>query len=95
MKLIDLCAHLGNLQEDGVICVREPWSMESEAIVATFTNDYRIPDTVLSEGYKYFLEVAVVHEILEHYLKTNPSLMQITNFIIFYAENDAFPELQV
>lgn len=45
----------------------------------------------LAPGMEYFLEVFIAHEILEGLLPYKPSKQQIVDFVIYYAEHDAYP----
>jgi len=92
MKLIEIIEKIHETSEDTYICVRRPWTRDAESTLVPFPDDLRIPHAVLAEGFEYFLEVSTAREILEGFLERRPSLEQITDFIIYYAENDAFPE---
>lgn len=92
MRLIDVISRLAELPEETFICVRRPWSREAEAVLVPFPDDLRIPEEVKAEGFEYFLEVFTATEILEGFIDLKPSLEQIADFVIYYAENDAFPE---
>ena len=92
MKLIEVIGKLSDIPEDTFICVKRPWSSESEVVLSPFAEDLSIPLEVKSQGYEYFLEVSTAREIIEGFIEHQPTLEQITDFIIFYAENDAYPE---
>ncbi len=92
MKLIEIIEKIHETPEDTFICVRRPWNRNAESKLVPFPDDLRIPQAVLAEGFEYFLEVSTAREILEVFLERRPSLEQIADFIIYYAENDAFPE---
>lgn len=92
MKLLDVIAQIGELPAETFICVRRPWTQNSDATLVPFSEDLRIPENVKAEGYEYFLEVATATEILEGFLERKPNLSQIAEFVIYYAENDAYPE---
>jgi hypothetical protein len=91
MLLTDAILQLDALPEDAFICVRRPWNSEAVVLIVPYSSDLRIPAEVTAQGFEYFLEVSTVREILEEFLKHKPSLHQITDFILFYAENDAYP----
>jgi hypothetical protein len=92
MNLHDAIAQLSALPESTFICAQRPWSHASEVRLVPFPDDLRIPDAVKAEGFEYFLEVSTALEILEGFLAQKPTPEQITSFVIYYAENDAFPE---
>lgn len=92
MKLLDAIAKLDELPDETFICARRPWSHDSEIKLIPFPEDLRIPEDVKAQGYEYFLEVSTAKEILEGFLERKPSLDQIVDFVIYYAEYDAYPE---
>ena len=92
MKLIEIVSKLNDPPEETFICVRRPWNHNAESVLVPFNDDLSIPQEVKSQGYEYFLEVTTAREILDAFLDKKPSLEQVTDFIIYYAENDAFPE---
>lgn len=92
MTLIEVIAKLHELPEETFICARRPWRHDADAMLVPFTDDLRIPQEVKAQGYEYFLEVSTAREILEGFIQSKPSLIQIADFVIYYAENDAFPE---
>ena len=92
MTVIEVINKLNTLPEETFICAKRPWARDAEAVLVPFPEDLRIPEEVKSQGYEYFLEVSTANEILEGFLSRKPSLEQITDFVIHYAENDAYPE---
>lgn len=92
MNLHDVISKLKELPEETFICARRPWTPESEASLVPFTEDLRIPESVKAEGFEYFLEVSTALEALEGFLDRAPTSEQVTDFVIYYAENDAYPE---
>jgi len=92
MNLHEAIAHLSAVPEATFICAQRPWSPASEVRLIPFPEDLRIPDAVKAEGFEYFLEVSTALEILEGFLAQKPTPAQVTRLVIYYAENDAFPE---
>ncbi len=92
MNLHEAIAQLPTLPEATFICARRPWSPTSDVRLVPFPDDLRLPDAVKEEGFEYFLEVSTALEALEGFLEQKPTPEQITSFVIYYAENDAFPE---
>ena len=92
VNLEEVIAKLQELPEATFICARKPWNHGCEAVVVPFPEDLRIPETITNAGYEYFLEVSTANEILEGFLERKPTLRQTTDFIIYYAEHDAFPQ---
>ncbi len=92
MTITEVVAILNDLPEETYICAQRPWSGDAAAVLVPFPEDLRIPEEVKADGYEYFLEVSTANEILEGFMQRGPSLEQITDFVLFYAENDAFPD---
>jgi len=74
------------------IVAKRPWTANSEARLVLLTDECRVPSDVLSEGFEYFLEVDIaVNEVLgDRANRLSPA--QRIAAVIFYAENDAYPE---
>jgi hypothetical protein len=92
MILEDVISQLHELPEATFICARRPWNYASDVVLIPFPDDLRIPDVVKAEGYEYFLEVSTAKEILEGFIERKPTLRQTTDFVVHYAEYDAFPQ---
>jgi len=92
MKLIEVVNQLNTLAAETYICVRRPWGRDSESVLVPFPADLRIPAEVKDLGFEYFLEVSTANEILEPFLKVGPTPSQVFEFVLYYAENDAFPD---
>jgi hypothetical protein len=92
MKLIEIIKKIHEIPENTFIYARRPWNRDAESKLVPFPDDLQIPQSVLAEGFEYFLEVSTAREILEDFLEKKRSLEQVTDFVIYYAENDAFPE---
>lgn len=92
MKLSEVINQLSTLPTETYICVRRPWSHDSEAVLVPFPPDLRIPTQVHESGFEYFLEVETAIEILERFLAVSPTPSQVFDFVLYYAENDAFPD---
>jgi hypothetical protein len=104
MKLRNVIENLEFLAEDGTVFAEKingEFRPDSEAqIVETAEEDLDQEKSQIAklkaEGLEYFLEVFIIREIIEgwqinHYGKL-PSIDAALENIIFYAENDAYPE---
>ncbi len=89
--LEDAIRQLNQLDEELLICAQEPWSRSSEVRLVP-SPDGRIPADVAGAGYKYFLGVATANEVLEVFGARTPSIGEMVDCLIYYAENDAFPQ---
>ena len=76
------------------ICLRAPWTADSEARVVVVDEEGRIPPDALSDGFEYFLEASVALEVLEvpRHRQTKPTTEDACRLLIYYAENDAHPD---
>ena len=75
------------------ICLRPPWIAESEARVVEVDEDGRVPPDTLSDGLKYFLESNVAQEVLDGLRNRRAiSTEDACRLLLYYAENDAYPE---
>lgn len=92
MKLSELLADLDSLPDETFICACRPWTHDCEIELVPYPDDLRIPDSVKARGFEYFLEVDTIQEILEGFLPYAPSQDQIVDYVLYYAEHDAFPD---
>ncbi len=91
MKLSDIVAGLETVDDSLCIVAKRPWTGDSEAKLVRFTEDFRIPEESLSARYEYFLEVSTARdEVLSGPVALSDE--QRIAAVIYYAENDAFPE---
>jgi len=91
MRLADIVTGLEATDDSLCIVAKRPWTADSEAKLMHFTEDFRIPEEALSAGYEYFLEVSVArNEVLSGSVALSDD--QKIAAVIYYAENDAFPE---
>jgi hypothetical protein len=82
----------GGLDDRLCIFAAKPWSTTSPAAAVRLDDEFKPPHGVLEQGLVYFLEVHVANEVLEVFGDRQPSAMEKLDLLIFYAENDAFPE---
>lgn len=92
MRLRDIIDGLQSEDESLCIVAKRPWTPDSEALLVQLTDDYLVPSEAAEQGYEYFLEVSVaLDEVLDGF-KTELSDDQRFSAVLYYAENDAFPE---
>jgi hypothetical protein len=92
MRLRDVIGNLESADDSLCIVAKRAWTPESEALLVQLTEDCRVPNDVLAQGYVYFLEVSLVlHEVLDG-SKDHLTDEQRVEALIYYAENDAYPE---
>ena len=75
------------------IFLRSPWTADAEARVVEQDEKGGLPQDVLSEGLKYFLEISVAIEVLEVLRDRRKSTTEdACRLLLYYAEYDAYPE---
>jgi hypothetical protein len=90
MKLIDAIRHPDKINEM-TICVRRPWTADSDARLVLVAPMSKIPEQIIDEGYEYFLEGFILQEVLEIPQAEEISDEEKIDLAIYYAENDAYP----
>jgi hypothetical protein len=92
MRLMEIVKQLDTLDLDAIICVQRPWSPVAECIITLPAADFGIPAEVKEAGFMYFLEVHVAHDVLRIFGDNAPTEDERIRILIYYAENDAYPE---
>ena len=92
MQLRDIIDNLESVDDSLCIVAKRPWKSDSEALLVQLTDDYRIPSETTELGYEYFLEVSVALDEVLDGLNSALSSDQRVAAVLYYAENDAFPE---
>jgi hypothetical protein len=91
MNLKNILNQIDSLDNDATIFAKKPWMEDSEVFLRA-SNEKSVTDDLKAKGYEYFLEVFVIKEVLEVFENRKVSLEDKFNLIVFYAENDAYPE---
>lgn len=93
---MDLCTLIdrlpGDLDDRLCIFAAKPWSSNSVAIAVELSDESKPPEDVVQQGLAYFLEVHVAKEVLRVFGDRRPSQAEKQNLLLYYAENDAYPE---
>jgi hypothetical protein len=92
MQLRELIAKLDELDEDGIICVKRPWTAEAESVLAAPEENDAVPAAVTAAGFEHFLEVFIAREVMEVFKGKPPTLDEIIRLLIDYVETDAYPD---
>lgn len=84
-------ADLKSYDEELTIYVTEPWTCESEAVLALEPEQGGLPDEATSLGATYFIEVFVATDFLDGYIENlGPrSVADQCERLIFYARSDS------
>ncbi len=92
MKLAELLDHIHELPDSECIFAQKPWSADSEAVTAPLGEKHEVPSNLTTLSLEYFLEVHVARELLEVLAGRKASNDEKLQLLIFYAENDAYPD---
>lgn len=92
-KLLDIVGRLSDFDEDDTIYAAEPWTGDSDAMVATAPDDSIVPPKAAAKAVlTYFIEVFIAIEFTEAWVASQeekPSLSAICQRLIEYATYDA------
>lgn len=92
MSLASILERLADLDDSSCIFARKPWGPDSIAEVASLEANFDAPKEVSAQSLEYFLEVHVAKEVVEVFGERKPSASEVERLLIFYAENDAYPD---
>lgn len=91
MNLKNILNNIDSIDEDTTIFAKKPWAENSDVFLKKNHGTY-LDNELKAKGYEYFLEVFVIKEALEVFGNRKISPDEKFKFIVFYAENDAYPE---
>lgn len=88
MTLRDVLSQADTYSRDDemVVLMKTPWDIESSCVVLPAAN-IREAD---KNDFTYFLEIALIREIIHDYKNRQLGIDELCSRIIFYAENDAY-----
>ncbi len=92
MKLIEAVEQLENLDEESTIYAAEPWTVDSNALVAREPDQGGLPPDAETLGLKYFLEVFIARDFIQDWtanLDDEPASEAKCARLIEYAIKDA------
>src|SRR5690348_9920812 len=92
MTLSDAITALDSLDSEDLICARRPWTPTSDCIVTPTDQPAGVPKHVKVAGLEYFIDAGTAREALEVFGGRETTLEERLRLLIFYAENDAFPD---
>jgi hypothetical protein len=92
VTLDEAVKQLDILDEDAILCVRQPWAPSAECVVVAPDENFAVPKHIKGAGLAYFLEVHVAREVLGVFGKKSPTHEEKVRLLIHYAENDAYPD---
>ena len=91
LKLLDVVANLKSYDENLTIYVTEPWTCDSEAVLALEPDEGGLPDEAKARGAEYFIEVFVATEFLDGFIETlgPKSAQEQCERLVHYALHDS------
>jgi len=92
MNIAEAIEQIGTLDRSITICARRPWSSDAECVLVTLDRGVTVPKATAAAGFEYFLDVHVILEVLSVFGERTPTADEQVRLILFYAENDAYPD---
>jgi hypothetical protein len=92
MKLEEALDRVQALGSEDVIFAVRPWNMDSITEIGRLDSESRVPKAYKDRGLEYFLEASLAKEILSDVEDRGFTRDQRRSLLLYYAENDAFPE---
>lgn len=92
MTLLEAIRTLDSLDQGSTIYASEPWTENSEVLIAPEPESEGLPSEAANRGMTYFLEVFIAGEFLEGWvgnLDEEPTLREKCARLIEYAISDA------
>jgi hypothetical protein len=92
VKLLEVIENIEKFNLADTIYASEPWTEDSDSIVANEPPGGRPPLEAVNAGLKYFLEVSIAKDFIEDWSRTvsgTPNSSSICKRVIQYAINDA------
>jgi hypothetical protein len=90
MTLKDAVERLNELDDEDLIYVRRPWEGAAECIIVRYERS--VTTGRQRDGMDYFLEGSTAREALQVFGERSTTLEDRLRLLIYYAENDAFPD---
>lgn len=92
MNLASIISDLESIDNTLTIVAKRPWTANSHARLISLIDESGIPNNELQEGFEYFIEVSIALDEVLGELASRLSPAQRVAAIIYYAENDAYPD---
>ena len=92
MTLTEAITKIDSAGDETVIFSRRPWSPTAESTIGPLDDDLTVPASLREAGFEYFLEATVAKEVCEVFECHPPTLDEKVRLLLYYAENDAYPE---
>lgn len=92
MSLREILINSANLSEYDVIYAKRPWTLETLAHVARYGPHDAVSRFLDDASFEYFLEASLVQDVRMQLENAGRPLGEVLEALLYYAENDAFPE---
>jgi len=92
MRLREILLKSDELDENDVVYAKKPWSLEAEARVVGFAPGDIVPRLLQDAPLEYFLEAPLIADIRLQVAEGGGDLEEALRILMYYAENDAFPQ---
>lgn len=91
MNLLEAVTKIDQCSDGSVIVAKRPFSWGAAARIVELEDEGRVPSLVLADGYEYLLEKDGVLRLLSLAAAKRMSERTKVEFIVHYAEMDAYP----
>lgn len=92
MNFMEVIKQIDLFDGEAIVCMQEPWTMNSEVRLARLDEKRRLPSSVTSDGFSYFMGIAHSREILEILAGKDVTNERRGALLIHYASTDTFPD---
>ncbi|WP_431286485.1 DUF7716 domain-containing protein [Roseateles chitinivorans] len=93
MTLAEVLSDIRGLRDGDVVYAVRPWSLSAEAYIFPDPGpDGNVVRFIKGTSFEYFLEVNLIHETIDAALSLGKTIPKAVEAVMYYAENDAYPE---
>lgn len=91
MNIVEAVSRIESLSIREALVARPPLVWGAEARFVTLTDDYRVPESIEADGFRYLLGQEDLVRLLSHCRRKRMSREAIAEFLIHFALNDCAP----
>ena len=92
MTLEEAILEVLSADDSAVIFAKKPWVNGADSIISTLDDELKVPVKLKNQGFHYFLEYSLIDELNLIRAERTIDDAKFIQVVIFYAENDAYPE---
>jgi hypothetical protein len=91
MTLAEALDRIQSLGDEDIVFAVRPWTLGTEAAIGLLDDEYGVPQAYKDRKLEYFLEASLAKELLADFHDRGFTKDQRRDFLVYYAEHDAFP----